>query len=48
MFSARLSGLSELIRQLSKERVSFNWGLEHCEAFNALKKEIVKAPILAY
>ena len=27
-FSARLSELSELIRELSKERVLFNWGLE--------------------
>ena len=47
-FSARLSKLSEPIRELCKERVPFNWGPEHHEAFNAIKKEIVKAPILAY
>ena len=47
-FSARLSKLSELIRELSKERVPFNWGLEHQEAFNVIKKERAKAPILAY
>ena len=47
-FSARLSKLSEPIRKLSKERAPFNWGLEHQEAFNAIKKEIVKSPILAY
>ena len=47
-FSARLSELSEPIRELSNERVSFNWGPEHWEAFNAIKKELVKAPILAY
>ena len=47
-FSARLSKLSEPIRELSKERVPFNWGLEHWEAFNVIKKEIAKAPILAY
>ena len=47
-FSARLSELSESIRELSKEKVSFNWGPEHQEAFNAIKKEIAKAPILAY
>ena len=47
-FSTRLSELSELIRELSKEGVPFNWGLEHQEAFNAIKKEIAKAPILAY
>ena len=46
--SARLSELSEPIRELSKEKVLFNWGPEHQEAFNAIKKEIVKAPILAY
>ena len=47
-FSARLFELSEPIRQLSKEKVPFNWGPEHQEAFNAMKKEIVKALILAY
>ena len=47
-FSARLSKLSEPIRELSKERVLFKWGPEHREAFDAIKKELVKAPILAY
>ena len=47
-FSARLSKLCEQIRELSKERVLFNWGLEHQEAFNAIKNKIVKAPILTY
>ena len=47
-FSARLSELSEPIRELSKERVPFNWGPEHREAFDTIKKELVKAPILAY
>ena len=47
-FSASLSELSEPIRELFKERVPFNWGPEHREAFNAIKKELVKAPILAY
>ena len=44
-FSARLS---EPIRELSKERVPFKWGLEHQEAFNVIKKEIAQALILAY
>ena len=44
-FSARLS---EPIRELSKERVLFNWRPEYREAFNTIKKELVKAPILAY
>ena len=47
-FSARLSKLSEPIWELSKERVLFNWGPEHREAFDAIKKELVKVPILAY
>ena len=47
-FSARLSELSQPIRELPKERVPFNWGPEYREAFNAIKKELVKAPILAY
>ena len=47
-FSARLSKLSEPIRELSKERVPFNWGPEHREAFDAIKKELVKVAILAY
>ena len=47
-FSARLSDLSEPIWELSKERVLFNWGPEHKEAFDVIKKELVKPPILAY
>ena len=47
-FSARLSELSEPIRELSKERVLFNWAPEHREAFDVIKKELGKAPILAY
>ena len=47
-FSARFSELSEPIRELPKDRVLFNWGPEHREAFNVIKKELIKAPILAY
>ena len=47
-FSAQLSELAEPIRELSKERVPFNWGLEHEEAFCLIKKEVKAAPILAY
>ena len=31
-----------------KEKVPFNWGPEHQESFAMLKKEIVRAPVLAY
>ena len=47
-FLARLSELAEPIRELSNDRVSFNWGPEHQEAFNQMKREIVRAPILTY
>ena len=47
-FSVRLSELVEPIRELSKEKVPFNWGLEHQDAFTMMKKEIAKASGLAY
>ena len=47
-FSTRLSELAEPIHDLAKERVPFNWGPEHNEAFTLIKKEITAAPILAY
>ena len=47
-FLARLSELAEPIRELSKDKVPFNWGPEHHAAFKQIKKEIVRAPILAY
>ena len=46
--SARLSEPTEPIRKLSKEKVLFNWGPEHQVAFTMMKKEIAKAPVLAY
>ena len=45
-FSPRLTELAEPIRELMKEKVPFNWGLEHQESFTMLKNEIVRAPIL--
>ena len=47
-FSVRLSELVEPIREFSKDKVPFNWGPEHQEAFNQMKREIARAPILAY
>ena len=47
-FSTQLSELAEPICELSKEKVPFNWGPEHDEAFHLIKKEITAAPILAY
>ena len=47
-FSPRLTELAEPIRELVKEKVPFNWGPEHQESFTMLKKELVRAPVLAY
>ena len=47
-FSVRLSEPVEPIRELSKEKVSFNWGPAHQYAFTMMKKEIAKTPVLAY
>ena len=47
-FSARLSELAEPIRELSQEKVPFNWRPEHQEAFKLIKRKIAAAPILAY
>ena len=47
-FSVRLSELAEPIRELSKDKVPFNWGPEHQAAFKQMEKEIVRIPILAY
>ena len=45
---ARMSELVKLIRQPSKDKVPFKRGPEHQEAFNLMKRELAKAPILAY
>ena len=47
-FSPILSELAEPIRELSKDKVPFNWGPEHQQAITEMKKEISSAPILAY
>ena len=47
-FSPRLTELAEPIRELVKEKVPFNWGPEHQAAFTMLKRETVRAPVLAY
>ena len=47
-FSAHSSELAEPIQALSKGKVPFNWGPEHEELFNLVKREIANAPILAY
>ena len=47
-FSPRLSEPAEPIRELSKDKVPFNCGPKHKEAFKLMKKEIARVPVLAY
>ena len=47
-FSLRLSELAKTIRELSKDKVPFNWGLEHQAVFTQMNKSISSAPMLAY
>ena len=47
-FSLRLSELAEPIREVSKDKVPFNWGPEHQWGFIQMKKEIASAPVLTY
>ena len=47
-FLPRLAELFEPIRESVKEKVPFNWGPEHQESFNMLKKELAIAPVLTY
>ena len=47
-FSARLSKLTEPIRELCKDKVPLNWGPEDHMVFKQIKKEIGRAPMLAY
>ena len=44
----RLFELVDPIRELSKDKVLFNWGPEHQETFKQMKIEIARAPVLAY
>ena len=45
-FSVRLSELMKPIRQLSKDKLPFNWGPEHQEVFKQMKTELPKPPYL--
>ena len=38
-FSLRLSELAEPLRELSNDKVPFNWGPEHQQAFTQMKKK---------
>ena len=47
-FFLRLSELDEPIRELSKDKMPFNWGPKHQQTFVQMKKEIASAPVLTY
>ena len=46
--SLRLSELAEPICELPKDKVPFNWGPEHQQAFTQMKEEIASTPVLMY
>ena len=43
-----MSELAEPIRELSKEKVPFNWDPKHLGTCKLMKKEIARTPVLAY
>ena len=45
-YSPRLAEFSDDLSQLTCKGIPYNWGLEHTEAFNALKEELTSAPVL--
>ena len=47
-FSLRVSELADPIRELSQDKVPFNWGPEHQQAFTQMKKEILSMPMFTY
>ena len=47
-FSARLSEIVESIRELAKDKDTFQLGPRHQSVFTQIKQEIVSAPILHY
>ena len=45
-FSPRLSEFAEPIREMSKDKIPFNWGSQHQQAFTQMKKDIPSGPLL--
>ena len=45
---ARLSELAERFRELSEDKIPFNWGCEHQVASQQMKRELSCAPVLTY
>ena len=47
-FSPKLADLKDPLRTLCKKDVVFAWEISQQEAFEAIKKEITRVPVLAY
>ena len=43
-----LSAQTDLMRELLKKKIKWNWTTEHSEAFNRLKRKITEIPCLAH
>ena len=47
-FPPRIAELAEPLCDLIKKHALYVWGPKHSQAFDAIKNEIVQAPILKY
>jgi hypothetical protein len=47
-YSPKLADLCNPLYKLTRKDTNFQWELEHDEAFNAIKQELVKQPVLQY
>ena len=48
MYSPRLAGLGDYLRELTKKKIPFVMDPKHPEAFDTIKKEIISAHTLKY
>ena len=47
-YSAKLTRLFEPLKPLLREEMEWTWSSSHQDAFDAIKKELSRAPVLAY
>ena len=47
-YSVKLMKLSEPLKPLLREDVEWTWDSTHQDAFDAIKEELTKTPVLAY
>ena len=47
-YSARLIGLSKLLKPLLREEMEWTWDSSHQDALHAIKEELSRTPVLVY